>query len=1505
LSTKNDILRLAIVNRGEAAMRCVRAVKALRAIEDSDLRCIALYTDVDRGAPFVRHADIAVRIEAPGPTAVSAYLDHDVLMKALAQSGADAVWPGWGFVAEDADFADRVNAAGLRFLGPSGEVMRALGDKIGAKQVAEQAGVPVIPWSGGALVDVEDAIKTAERVGYPLMLKASAGGGGRGIRAVEKLEELEGAFRAATSEASSAFGDERLFIERRLSGGRHIEVQIAADLHSNAMALGSRDCSVQRRHQKVLEEAPPPGMDPALISELEQSAVRLARAVGYSGVGTVEYLVSADEFAFLEVNPRLQVEHGITEELTGVDLVQLQIRIARGEELPEAPEQRRGSAIEARVCAEDPQADFLPAPGRIVRFDPALGPRIRIDTGVSAQCRVPPDFDSLIAKVIATGDTREEAVARLRAALIDFELVVEGGATNKGFLIDLLDAPAYRRAEIDTEWLDLHPELREVNRSFSAEALVAAAVLSYQVRRAEARDAFFAERRQFSPTSIPPSDGQRIDLTHDGQSYRVEVFAIGAWRYRVHLDGRVVQVTMRDEGDCRAALDIAGRSLRILHDVGAQGLRVEVEGRPYRFGTEVAGQVRAGTPAMVVAIQVEAGDSVEAGQSIGLLEAMKMEIGFDAPVTGTVKEVTVRAGQQVAAGDLLLTIEPAGGDDQRAGDRVVLPKTRDPLALLLGDGDGRAPDLTAAAAAPAEVRSAAIQSARDEIRRVLMGYDVNPERGEHLQAFLDAELPGDLPADFRAELAEIRHELVLFADLEELFSRAPRVTASGETGPSNHAQLREYVRRYDQGGSALAEDFRGMLERALTRYGSPELSPSGALERGLLRLLASQLAPELRRSLVVGILRRTHALAEAGVELIDDAALDDALTRIAALRGLVPDILADRAVEARYQIFEAPRLHVEVERTTQEVAAWLDAAESEISQPPVGVLAVLAGAPRSVFDRVGRWVSDSDPRRRAVALAAHVRRLYAPTRPSAHTSASVGPVQVERLDFADGRIVLGGMAARTQLNQTLERLARAAHAAAVQREDRKVAALEIIVPVAGEHEVESVRQALTPHLTRGLLADRLTLTVLPAEGTPVHDTWVSGAAGMTPQRELHGIHPETARRIDLTRLRHFDLERLPAPDDLYCFQLRSPTIPGDERMIVLADVRTRSPKDRGQEASLHVPAFERYFFEAARCLRGHLEARDPRRRMQWNRILLFVSPTIYLDSELVEGLSRRLSPATRHLGLEKVVVRLNVGNRDEPESAVRPVEIVISDLTGSQLEFQWREPRHEALEPARDYQRRVVEARRRKLAYPYEIIRMLTDGPAAFGMSQVELPGGSFEEYDLDPDQSEPVARSVKGRDPGGNQAAVVFGIIETATDSLPEGMRRVAILSDPTVGMGSLAAPECDRVVAAIDLAERLSLPVEWIPVSSGARIAMESGTENLDATARVVRRIVTFTQAGGSIHVIVQGVNVGAQSYFDALATMLQHTRGVLIMTPGASMVLRARYPPRTKPPSAASRG
>jgi acetyl/propionyl-CoA carboxylase alpha subunit/acetyl-CoA carboxylase carboxyltransferase component len=1482
---------LGIANRGEAALRCLRTVKALREREGTPLEALVLYTRVERDAPFVRHADRAVELPATRGREAEAYLDARRVIDALLAGGADAVWPGWGFLSEDPAFAERVKAAGLRFLGPDAAVLRALGDKISAKRSAERLGIPVAPWSGEALEDAGAALAAARRIGFPLVIKAAAGGGGRGIRTVHAEDALPEALRAATAEAQAAFGDPRVFLERAVLGARHVEVQIAADAFGTARALGLRDCSVQRRAQKLLEEAPAPGLSRELRRALEAAALRLAGEAGYTGLGTVEFLVAGGGFVFLELNPRLQVEHGVTEETTGLDLVELQIRIARGERLGGLRVVERGAAIEARVCAEDAEAGFLPAPGRIARFDAALGPGLRIDTGFAAGSEVPAAFDSLVAKLIAHGADRAEARARLAAALRDLELVVEGGATNKGFLLDVLASEAFRRGGVDTAWLERFAAERDAGPPHAAPALVAAAILAYQRSRNVARLNFFADPSDVGPARVPPSLGQRIDLSHRGQSYQLQVFAGGSWRYRVQLDGRSSSAALREENANVARLELGGRTWRILHDANEARLRVEVEGQAHDFGWQSAGHVRAPSPAMVVAVQVRAGDRVAPGDPLGLLESMKTEIAFRAPLAGVVREVRVARGQKVAAGEVLLVIEPegAGASGVPGAARVALDEEGDPLDLLVAPPEqGLRVRLAEADALEPALRRRALQAAREEIRRVLLGWDVIPERGERLLALLSTPLPEALSDAFRRELAELRGEVRAFSDVETLFVRAPRASVSGAQGPSNQARLRMFVRRLRAGGAGIADEFLELVRRALSHYGVDALEPGAALERAVLRLLATRHTVELRRQLVLALVRRLAALSRTGVTLGDDAGLEESLSRIAAMRGLVSDAVADAALEARYDLFQSEPIAREAERTTQRVESWLSLAEHESISPPAEVLVQLAAAPQPVFDRIGRLLRERDPRRRAIALSAHLHRLYAPGARLARVGGGIGDLPVERLELADGRCVMGVACREAELGPALEKLGRMLGAEAAI-DPKASPALELFVIESAAPARDAVLRAVGAWCATALGAERLVLTFLAAEGEDRSESFDLRARGA--RLDLHGLHPEVAARIDLARLREFELERLPGADDLYCFRGRHREAPEDERFFVLGDVRGLAFEE-GREARLHAPVFEHAFTEATRQLRAIVGTYDPRRRLHWNRLALFVAPEVSLDPTTAWELARKLHPATRHLGLEKVVVRMKLLDPAAPPGGARPVEIVISDRTGSQMEVAWREPHHAPLAAASPMERRLAESRRRGLLYPYEILRLLTgEGERPSEDVPRPFPRGRFEEWDLEPGAPEPRAVCVAGRPLGRNTCGVVFGVLETPTAKVPEGLRRVVILSDPTLEMGALGPAECDRLVAALDLAEGLRVPVEWIPVSSGARIAMASGTENLDATARVARRIVRFTQAGSTIHVIVHGVNVGAQSYFDALSTMWLHGRGALVMLPGGSMVLTGR--------------
>jgi acetyl/propionyl-CoA carboxylase alpha subunit/acetyl-CoA carboxylase carboxyltransferase component len=1485
------IRRLAIVNRGEAAMRCVRTVKSLRALEGSGLSVIALYTDADREAPFVRHADLAIRLPVK-TTPVGAYLDHDLLLATLAQVQADAVWPGWGFVAESAEFVDRLRDAGIRFLGPTGDTMRRLGDKIASKQLAEQVGVPVTSWSGSALRDLDHARAAAESVGVPLVVKASAGGGGRGIRVVEDMAQLAQAFESARSEAKSAFGDDRLFLEKMVRGGRHIEVQIVADQHGYVKAFGCRDCSVQRRHQKVIEEAPPTGLSAELIEQIKAAAEQLAAHVGYAGVGTVEFLVRDPEFFFLEMNPRLQVEHGVTEEVTRTDLVELQIRIARGESLRALAPKEHGVCIEARVCAEDPDQGFLPAPGRIALFDPALGPRVRVDTGVVMGSTVPAAFDSMVAKVMAFGDTREEARARLVSALRDFDLVIERGATNKSYLIQLLEAEAYAKGGVDTRWLDRWNEERDQQPPHAVEGLVLAGILSYRAQwRAERRN-FFADAGSVTPDKIPALDGREFDLEYRGESYRLRVYSVGAARYRIHMEERVIAARFGDPEQHTARMVIAGRYMRAVHDVTDAYIRVEVEGAVHRFGRQTAGQVRAGAPSMVVSVEVKPGDKVKAGQLLGSVEAMKMEIGFSAPVAGLVTEVRVGKGQQVAAGDVLLVIEALreeGAEEQPNGARLRLPDEQDPLATLF-DKACRKPDLKGANHASAEQRKLAMDAVTEELRRMLLGFDVSEARFNRLLDFIEAPLPAELNPAFLSELSQVRSELSVFVAVDQLFSRARPLLDGGMLGPSSSARFRAYLRRMRSQGAGVAPDFLGMLESALQLYGVTGLELNDGLEKAVVRMFATQRAPEPRRRLVMGILRRLLALIELGVDMSEDQQLGAALLRLSNLRDIVSNALADNALEAYYRIFQRPALIRQAAQTAARLEAWLVAAESQSAAtlPPTAVLIELCSAPGSLFSRVLDWLRENDRHRQSIAVSALLRRLYAPKQPSSHVSEPVSGRSLDRLQFHEG-IVLGAFAPALELSRALRGLVDLAHAS-------KAHALELIACAADDSERDALIKEAERALDRQLPAARFTLTLVYPDGELSHATFRPSSSGAGVELlPLHGVHPEAADRIDLGRYTNFELERLWGSDDVYCFYARAKQDENDQRLFVLADVRGR-PADESKSVELFVPIFQRAFQEATRTLRLNLGIRDPRRELQWNRLVMHLQHEVELDAGTAQRLARELLSTTRYLGLEKTVVRLKLASGDRRD-ADRQVELAFSDLASSRLEMHWRKPRRVPLVPASPYERKVAAAKRRDLVYPYEIVRMLTQGNEAFERAveaaqpdgaRPVLPVGQFEEYDLDPKSGEVRAISVAGREPGKNTSSIVFGVISTPTKKIPEGMKRVIILSDPTAAMGSIATPDCDRLVAAIDLAEQLDVPVEWVPISAGAKIAMDSGTENMDAIARVVRSIVRFTQTGGVMHCVVTGINVGAQSYWDSLATMLMHTRGCLIMTPLASMVL-----------------
>jgi geranyl-CoA carboxylase alpha subunit len=649
--------KILIANRGEIAVRIIRTARRL------GYRTVAVYSDADRDAPHTEMADEAVRLGEAAPSA--SYLSIERLLEAARTAGADAVHPGYGFLSENAAFARACGENGIVFIGPPAEAIALMGNKGAAKRRMIAAGVPCVPGYEGEKQDDATLLREANALGFPIMVKAAAGGGGRGMRLVRDPAQLADALRSARSEAHNAFGSDQLILERALAHARHIEIQIFADTHGNAIHLGERDCSIQRRHQKVIEEAPSPAVTPALRARMGDAAVAAARAVGYEGAGTVEFLLDASgKFYFLEMNTRLQVEHPVTEQVTGEDLVEWQIKIAAGDPLPLDQDgvSLRGHAIEARLYAEDPSQGFLPQAGRVIAWEPPSGDGIRVDHGLRSGLDISPHYDPMIAKVIAFGDDREQARRRLIRALED--CTVLGIPTNRAFLIDCLIHEKFADGSATTAFIETHfPAERLAHARPDSGVTALAAVLLYRHTQLDVPP-LLADWRSTGPAPVPL-------LLDDGNARsRVAVTALGDNRYEVSLpDGtHTLAFVTTENGRVLYELDGLRQEAHYAFDgdtlhlaVGRITLRVEDRTLSSAAETHTGasdGRVLACMNGIVRAVHVRADEQVTRGQPLVILEAMKMEHVITAPMDGRVRKLTASIGKPVANRELLMELEP-------------------------------------------------------------------------------------------------------------------------------------------------------------------------------------------------------------------------------------------------------------------------------------------------------------------------------------------------------------------------------------------------------------------------------------------------------------------------------------------------------------------------------------------------------------------------------------------------------------------------------------------------------------------------------------------------------------------------------------------------------------------------------------------------------------------------------------------------------------------------------
>lgn len=653
----SPIRRILVANRGEIARRIMRTAR------DMGISTVAVYADADADAPFVSEADYSVPLN--GKTSAETYLNVDKVIAACKASDADAVHPGYGFLSENAAFAQAVIDAGLKWIGPSPEVIGLMGDKLSAKKLMVEADVPTLP--AIELQDDTDLHGAADEIGYPVLVKASAGGGGRGMRVVEQAEDLQAAVDGARREAGASFGDDTVFLEKWLAVSRHVELQILGDQHGNLVHCFERECSIQRRHQKIIEEAPSPAVTPEIRERMGQAAIAAAKKLGYASAGTVEFLLADEDFYFLEVNARLQVEHPVTEEIIGHDLVREQIRVAEGERLSFSQEDLsiNGWAIEARLYAENPARNFLPSPGKVVSWVPSSAGQARFDSGVESGSVISTQFDPMIAKVTVHAVTRREAAARLARVLETTE--IHGLTTNRDFLVNTLRTPEYLSGDTTTDFIErVNPQrVREVSEVELHQACIAA-VLEGQARRTAARRTNKGVPSGFRVSTMPP---ERITYVHEKAQLDVEYRRLRDGSFDVRIgDGQYTVVcNSAGEGEVDAVIGATRSRFGVKKDgqdwlvqSPAGGLKLTEQPRyPSVGGGDVSGAQVAPMPGSVLQTSVQAGDNVKKGDLLLILEAMKMEHRITAPLAGTVEAVHVGVGDQVENGQLLVTIQEA------------------------------------------------------------------------------------------------------------------------------------------------------------------------------------------------------------------------------------------------------------------------------------------------------------------------------------------------------------------------------------------------------------------------------------------------------------------------------------------------------------------------------------------------------------------------------------------------------------------------------------------------------------------------------------------------------------------------------------------------------------------------------------------------------------------------------------------------------------------------------
>ncbi len=1522
------ISRLAVLARGDSAAQILSAVSELNRACDGPQICTVLVDTTPAGsaAPVwdawqaqevLRLGSTIYRADAHGRRRAH-HLDPERVVAALRAAQVDAAWLSWGVAGDLAGFAACCEAAGIVVVGPNSRTMALLQSRIRLRELAAGAGVRVPAWRLADRLSAAQA--AAAELGYPVTLLTAHGSGQRGTRTVAGPDRLAAAFAdlQAESEQEARSGvpgaaerDPVVLLEAVPPRVRLVEADIVADA-STVWVLPLRDCTVRQGGRLVLAECPCPGLQPEQEQAVRGGAERIARAIGYRGVGAVSFALGPEGEVYLTgVDVGLHAASAAVEEICGLDLVERRLHLARGGMLTEPAPPGLGHVAETRLWAGDPEQALTPVSGRIAMLELPSSTGVRIDLAARVGDPIAAGSEPPLARLTAWGRSRGEALTRLRRALDRTTAVVEGGSTDRSFLLTLLKQPELLAGPVEEGWLDRRLHAGAFASTADPMALLAAAVEAYAADRAAALGAFYATAVRGRPEQ-PEAVGTGMHLRYRGVPYEVRVDQVAPESYRVRCGTDVCDLLVHKVNAFERRIHCAGQHRTVVAVPANGGFHLEVDGASHRVSRDDGAPVRAAGPALVVSVLVSPGQAVQAGDPLVVLESMKMESTVLAPFPGEVAAVQVIANQQVDPGAPLLRIRPGGAPEAGGDERAAGSDPLDLSGLRRTEATGPRP----------------CSAVYDALRNYLLGYDLPPAeltRLLRMQSGLALSCAPDDPALIRCEDSL----LDLFTDVGSLYrprtEADPAVADEQEPVTENTQEyLLAYLQLLDADRAGLPRRYRDRLVRALARYGVPDLRRSPDLESALFWMYRSfGRVPELA-PVVLGILDR-RLRYRAVLAPVAGPQLRDRFDRLAAsTRGLLPEV-SDLARDVRFRYLDEPVLEAVVAGVyadmnvelrllrTDPAAADRERHISGLVSCPQPLRALLL---RSWLDSLRRE-GDGSPEigfRRSL-LEVYVRRFYRIRALGPLQFPAIADVGVQEPGSAGtGAQPLLAVADYLHEGHPVHLVVAYTPLADLPAVSRAVAAHLTTLGTAGTKEDEPARPRIVVDLaawrpeeqppiddTAAQVAEllrqcdfgrplhRLDLTVTSTVGAEAehrrtqHLTYRQSASGEFGEEQLYrNLHPMLAKRLGLWRLRNFRLQRLASPEDIYLFLGEAYQNSKDRRLFALAEVRDLTPSRDPETGAVSYPCLERIWSQALADMRAALAGWAPRERPLANRLVLVVRPPWDLPRNSWHPLIRTFAPMARGAGLEKVVLRVLLPD-PSADGGLRDTVLHLEGVERQGVTVRAEPPGDQPIRPLTEYRQKVLIAQRFRVPYPYEIIRILGHGRDAAS----EQTAGTFVEYDLD-DKGDLVPVN---REPGHNTAHLVVGLATTYTDVVPEGITRVAILSDPTMGLGNLAAPECQRINAALDLAERLRVPVEWFAVSSGALIAMDSGTENMDWIAATLRRLIEFTQAGGEVNIVVTGINVGGQPYWNAEATMLMHTKGILVMTPASAMVLTGK--------------